>query len=80
MSDEKTKEAMKQMSAHVAEAQAALAKAMKIADEHDLSFNWDASYGMGGTYYGANTEDLKEMKEHGHGLHQDGWAASSTSC
>lgn len=58
------KELNAQLAALVSEFEAALRKAEDFADAHGLDFRIDPSYGMGGTYDGAEGE----------------WFASSQSC
>ena len=64
-------EANKKLSELVAAAYAAVREAEAFADEHQLGFSFDISYGMGGYYTGA-TERADP--------YEDGWSASSNSC
>lgn len=68
----------KQLDVLVQEAFAALSKATDFADEHKLSFSFDITYGMGGSYDG-DTEnryvpDYVDPEDH------DGWYPSSQGC
>lgn len=59
--------------------QNAIEEAEKFADEHDLDFGISPAYGMGGHYYGKNTEERKEYEEY-NGDDNGGWRASSQGC
>lgn len=67
MKTEKQKEAEAKIKALLAEADAKLAKAARIADEAGVDFYWSGpDYGMGGYYRGESTSG--------------GWQSSSTFC
>jgi hypothetical protein len=75
-------EAMKELSKQVKAFNDALKAAQKIADEHGLDFGIYPAYGMGGHYYGKNSEERKEREENGdpYGRMDNGWMASSNGC
>jgi hypothetical protein len=68
-------EASKKLSELVAEAKQALFDACDFAQEHGLSFTFEPTYGMGGTF---NGNDVGKTNEYGE--ESDGWYASSLSC
>lgn len=51
MVKDERQEAMKRIEALKAEAETALREAQAIANEHNIIFSWDWSYGMGGSYH-----------------------------
>lgn len=55
---------VKEISGKIEQAQKLVRECEVLADKHDLSFDWDFAYGMGGYYSGTNGE----------------WNASSESC
>lgn len=59
------------MNVLVAKLYKALAEAEAHADTHNLSFNFEPAYGMGGTYYGKNNK---------HDWSEPGWNPSSQNC
>jgi hypothetical protein len=68
----------------VAEFEAKLSEAEKLADEHGLQFDIYPAHGMGGTYYGAGHSDLVDdpylRSDMGIGTDEGGWYSSSQSC
>lgn len=56
-------------------AYAALGEAEQIAEKYGTSFNFDISYGMGGTYV---SQDEVDTGDWGHS--SSGWLASSDQC
>lgn len=75
MKTEKQKEAEAKINALLAEADAKLAEAARIADEAGVDFYWSGpDYGMGGYYTPEGKAD-----EWG-GSTSGGWQASSYSC
>lgn len=79
MSEQLTKqEATKKLAELVDAAYAAVNEATAFADEHKLSFRFEITYGMGGTYDGdaenRYVPDYLSPDEH------DGWYPSSQSC
>lgn len=69
------KEATVELSRLVSVAKEALQAATNFADEHKLSFSWNPSYGMGGSYIGDPEERWKEDY-----YGDDGWHSSSMGC
>jgi hypothetical protein len=57
-------QATKKISDKLEQAHKLIRECETLADAHDISFDWDISYGMGGYYSGTNGE----------------WNASSESC
>ena len=57
-------EAEKQIETLLKEAHEKIDEAKKLADKYELSFDWDLSYGMGGSYDGEEGE----------------WRSSSSNC
>ncbi len=57
----------------VSEAYELIRQAEALADEAGLSFNFDVSYGMGGTYVSEGAAEQEGWKD-------SGWHASSHSC
>lgn len=70
------KKKVQELAALVEAAEAALEKAKDFADKHQLSFAWEPHYGMGGTYYGANSIEENDVEDG----HLGFWEASSHSC
>jgi hypothetical protein len=68
-------EANAAISALVAEAYALIHSAEAIAAEHQLGFNFDLAYGMGGYFDGKSVGETDEW-----GQESDGWHPSSQSC
>ena len=75
MKTEKQKEAETKINALLAEVDAKLAEAAKIADEADVDFYWSGpGYGMGGYYIPeCKTDEWGESTS-------GGWQSSSTLC
>lgn len=67
----KQKEALAQIEVEVEKAYAALRAAEKLADEAGVSFHFSPAYGMGGAYYGKDSEE---------GYGDTGWSSSSQNC
>jgi hypothetical protein len=63
----------KEIQVKLAEAMKLIREAQALADQYKLSFSFDVSYGMGGTYYGDPAERDEDYSS-------DGWLASSNSC
>ena len=62
--EKEKQEAEKQIEVLVKEAHEKIDEAKRLADKYELSFDWDLSYGMGGSYDGEEGE----------------WKSSSDSC
>lgn len=77
-------EAKKKIDELLQKAYDAVSEAESIADEHELRFNFEVSYGMGGTYYGAGTVDVDDdddwLADYGYSENSGAWLASSQSC
>lgn len=77
MTELNKQEAVAALATAVSEFNAALTKAMNIADEYGLSFNIHPCYGAGAYYEGiGDKEDIPDKW----GDPQYGWRASSQSC
>jgi predicted nuclease with TOPRIM domain len=63
-SEKEKQEAEKQIEVLLKEAYEKLDEAKRLADKHELSFDWDLSYGMGGSYDGEDGQ----------------WRSSSSNC
>lgn len=74
-----SEQASKEISRLVSEAYAAIAQAEAIADAHELNFDFDLAYGMGGTYIG-DKEQLERRRNYGTVGYGSNWAPSSMSC
>lgn len=75
MSDTAQKELQQQLYELVNAAYIALGAATKFAEDNKLSFSFDVSYGMGGTFQG----DPEERNRY-HRNSYNGWFPSSESC
>lgn len=77
----KRDEAQKKIRALIAESNAKIEEAMKIADEHGLEFNYEPDHI--GTYYGAGSED-HPYADGGVGAegewYPSSWSSSSIYC
>lgn len=74
MTTDVQKEAYTKISNLIAQADANIAEAVRIAREAGVEFSWEGpAYGMGGYFDPARTEDE-------YGDESDGWLASSQSC
>ena len=74
MKTEKQKEAEAKINTLLAEADAKLAEAARIADEAGVDFYWSGpEYGMGGSY-------IPDEKASEWGESTSGWQASSNGC
>ena len=62
--EKEKQEAEKQIEVLVKEAHEKIDEAERLADKYELSFDWDLSYGMGGSYDGEEGE----------------WRSSSSNC
>ena len=62
--EKEKQEAEKQIEVLVKEAHEKIDEAKRLADKYELSFDWDLSYGMGGSYDGEEGE----------------WRSSSSNC
>jgi hypothetical protein len=74
------KEAVEELAKHVAAFELSLAAAVKVADEHGLSFSIYPAYGMGGSYEGKGSEkwNYREKEET---IREEGeWMPSSQGC
>lgn len=69
-------EANAKISEHLAAAYASINAAEALAIEHDLTFNFEIAYGMGGYFKGADAD----QEGGGYGESQNGWYPSSQSC
>jgi len=73
MQTEAQKEAKAKIAAILAEADAKLAEAVRLADEAGVDFYWEGpEYGMGGSYSSEKTAEQWGASA--------GWLASSYSC
>ena len=72
MEEEKKKEALRTIAEKTKQAMDLITECERIADEARVSFSFDISYGVGGTYRG----DPEER----HADFDDGWHPSSYSC
>lgn len=77
MAELNKQEAVAALATAVSEFNAALTKAMNIADEYGLSFHISPCYGAGASYTGLgdNEDDTDKWGESSYG-----WHASSQSC
>lgn len=72
------KAALEEMEMYLRNAKNSLKEARKVADKHGFDFFWDeCGYGMGGRYYGENSEARNQFEDY---ELDDGWRASSQSC
>lgn len=69
-------QAIREIDLLTVEAHAILAKACQIADEHQVTVNFNICYGSGSTYY-PKKGSLAEEDWYGS---TEGWVSSSTSC
>jgi hypothetical protein len=82
-----TKEANEAISKLVSQAHMAITAAEKIANDNDLTFSFDVSYGMGGNFHpksefkpGGEMEWAQDEYGIDAGDEQGGWVASSQTC
>ena len=75
-------EAKKKIDELIKEAYAKVQEAEAIADEHSLTFDFEVEYGMGGTYYGAGSDDDDDgwLDDYGYSEDTGAWLPSSQSC
>lgn len=76
-----TKEQAKQAIAEkVAAAYALINEAEAIADENEVSFRLEVSYGMGGTFYPKDEYNMYYKEDWDEASETGAWRASSQSC
>lgn len=81
--EEEKKKASQDLSQALKEMNEALERAKKIADEFGLTFSMYPTYGMGGSYYGANFDPGSDEDYHSDYRPSDDkgyWITSSNSC
>lgn len=89
--EKKRKEALQKIEELKTQAMELIKKAEVIADEANVTFNFDVSYGMGGTYFPKKKEEVKPVKASEDEDDEDydnsdeewdesGWVSSSSMC
>jgi hypothetical protein len=77
VTEEQQKEANKLISDKLEQVYALIKECEKIADENQVSFNFQVEYGMGGYYYPKEKDEEGNWKE---SSSEVGWHASSQDC